>query len=565
MVDVLLTIFRQSCAACLLAMLSWLVAGLFVRPSRLHRLAFASLGFLTLPSVILIALHLLRIPITSAALWLTLSAGTLLAAGAAFMRKGGQREPTHEDTLELRVLLPFILILLVILFPFTPLTGIDTYKWQDVASTVGMEKRIAWMIHPLSLLGFTPRAYPCIQPLALALIQIMGGFNLEISFYILSLVSSCAGLLGAFLLGKKIFARPLDARLFAVLYVFSPVFLRYNHWVIGRGVFLAILPFLLLALTGWPRVRAIIWTFFVLLLLLASHKTGIAAVLLLTAALPFWLLLPHRENRPVVWLCAMASLGLALALSMRGSFAPASVLKVFIYQSATRFGWHIPAAAAGIWLFRGWLDQPAWRRFFPMLCLTLPLAYAREMYGALLALPFVAMAATIGVTTAMERWPAWQSRILWLVVILTTSGTLVIVGQRSFTAMSRDVRTAALFLNQYDPQGPLMIEAPGINRRYMQAYVAGCPRFSITAADTSVRIARPPAYRGDLHQLVQDMVKYLRNFMSLEDLRTDWYGVNPRLYYVVIDGTGMRPGGTRCIYNHAKIQIYAPDGQTVPP
>jgi hypothetical protein len=461
--------------------------------------------------------------------------------------------------------MPFIFILAIILFPFTPLTGIDTYKWQDVASTTGMEHRIAWLIHPLSLLGFTPRAYPCIQPLALAAIQIMGGFNPEASFYILSLASSCTGLLGAFLLGKKIFSTPLDARLFAVLYVFSPVFLRYNHWVIGRGIFLAVLPFLLLAVIGWPRIRALLWACLILLLLLASHKTGIAAVLLLAAALPFWLLLPRRDSRPAVWICALASLGLALALSLRGGLAPAGVLKVFIYQSATRFGWYIPATALGIWLFRGWLVHPAWRRFFPMLCLALPLAYAREMYGALLALPFVTMAATIGVVTAMARWPARRPCILRLVAALTTLGALIVVGQRSFAAMPRDVRTAAMFLNQYDPQGPLMIEAPGINRRYMQAYVAGCPRFSITTVDTSVRIARPPAYHGDLHPFVQDMVKYLRNFISLEDLQTDLYGVNPRLYYVVIDGTGTRPSATRRIYDRNGVQIYSPDGQTVPP
>jgi hypothetical protein len=200
-----------------------------------------------------------------------------------------------------------------------------------------------------------------------------------------------------------------------------------------------------------------------------------------------------------------------------------------------------------------------------MLCLALPLAYAREMYGALLALPFVTMAATIGVVTAMARWPARRPCILRLVAALTTLGALIVVGQRSFAAMPRDVRTAAMFLNQYDPQGPLMIEAPGINRRYMQAYVAGCPRFSITTVDTSVRIARPPAYHGDLHPFVQDMVKYLRNFISLEDLQTDLYGVNPRLYYVVIDGTGTRPAATRRIYDRNGVQIYSPDGQTVPP
>jgi hypothetical protein len=61
------------------------------------------------------------------------------------------------------------------------------------------------------------------------------------------------------------------------------------------------------------------------------------------------------------------------------------------------------------------------------------------------------------------------------------------------------------------------------------------------------------------------MVKYLRNFISLEDLQTDLYGVNPRLYYVVIDGTGTRPAATRRIYDRNGVQIYSPDGQTVPP
>ena len=64
---------------------------------------------------------------------------------------------------------------------------------------------------------------------------------------IASLYIGALGMLAAFLLGRRLFPQPRRAAWTALLYVASPVFMRYAHWATGRGLLVALMPLLVLA------------------------------------------------------------------------------------------------------------------------------------------------------------------------------------------------------------------------------------------------------------------------------------------------------------------------------
>jgi len=80
----------------------------------------------------------------------------------------------------------------------------------------------------------------------------------------------------------------------AFFYGFSPVFVRYNHWATGRGLFLALFPLFILSIIRLPGLKA--WGGLLLtgLLMTLSHKAGCVAVPALLLSLPDHLPPPLR-------------------------------------------------------------------------------------------------------------------------------------------------------------------------------------------------------------------------------------------------------------------------------
>ncbi len=564
----------------LLPLLGWLglASALLITPWLLARLviphgdgitttAGAGVIAVILNTGVPIGLHLAALPITA----VTLATPHLVLVLIVLLMKGffgRSLLPTPRPPL---AWLGLLLLFAALTLPLTHLAGVDTYKWQGLAKSVRVEACIPWLVHPASLLGFTPRSYPSAQPLTLASIQIMGGIGVGAGYYLFSLLSGFTGISLAWVLGRRVFDVPTHVPWFALFYICAPVSMRYQHWATGRGLFLSLLPLLLLTVLRLPRGRALVALPGVLLLLALSHKVGLIAGALVLISLPALLLLPRSARR--CWPLLLALPVLAAAVLLTPPFllpSPMGQPLGLIRQAITRFGWMLPVAALGLLGARGWLAHPARRRLFPAALLTLPAAFGRDPYGALIALPFVTLVATAGLAWLRDQClsRSWSfSRALFpLAGVATLLGALIIVGDRTRQAMPPRLWRAAMALEAIDPLGPFQVHAPGRARAQFHAYTSGCPRFLITpGATTGLILHRPPPLRGPPTEWLPQWVDFSRHLLEMREVEVDWYGVDPRDYFIIVDGEGEHPpdGGER-LYDREGIEIWTPVNPTRP-
>ncbi len=445
---------------------------------------------------------------------------------------------------------PLFLLYAVLVLPVTPIAGIDTYKWQDLASNVAVERAIPWLVHPASLLGFTPRAYPLAQPLVLASIQILGQTGVDWGFYLVSLLVGFTAITGAYALGRRLVDTGDHAWWLAFLYGFAPLLMRYGYWATGRGFVLALLP-LFICLLVEARALPLLGAGLLAALLALSHKAGLVAALALplaVAASP--LLAPVRSRRAVqiVLLVAAGAAGLLLAPG------PAA----WAIRAVSRFAWLMPLAVLG-WVATDWAETRGRRAVLAATLLTIPLLAADEPYGALLAAPFVAAAAAAGVAVLAHRGPLAHRAYLrpCLMGLVLLAAAVVLVRQAS-DSPSRAVWRAARFLDAHDPLGPFRIEAPGRVRTQMQAYVAGCPRFNVNVPpDAGLTVHRPPPLTGDRRTDLRQWTRWFRTALEVADTETAWYGGATNVYYVVVNAQGDAPPDARPIYSRDGVTILA--------
>ena len=534
------------------------VRNLIPRAGEALSLACTGAAAVALNTALLVLMDQARVPLSpqnlAVAYW-GLTLGLLVV-----LRLRGLPLATGRLTQDDRRLIPIALLFALLVYPFTYLAGIDTYKWQDLASAVRVERGIPWLIHPLSLFGFTPRSYPSAQPLLLGSIQITGALGVDAGYYVFSLFSGLTGLLAAFALGRRLF--PADGRhavWLALFYVFSPVFMRYNHWATGRGLFVALFPLFLLALMELPKPGAWAGALAMAPLLALSHKTGIVAVVLIAVSCGLLPFIPRQPSAPglALWLAPFLAAAILLSAPL-GVPSLAGCIAGFARGAVARFGWMLPLALLG--LFAAWpvVSAPHWRRLIPGFLLSLPLAFPRDMYGALIALPFVAAAATAGLAALGRARPAWAAVAIRAAVAASIAGAVVIVVHRSASATPERVRAAAQFLESIDPLGPFVIDAPGGIRNQIQAYVSGCPRFDVArGSGARINVAPPPPIAGQPRERFHAWTDYLRGVLSLADTEVDWYGRWPRHYIVTLSPPDQTPPGTRLIYDRDGVRIYA--------
>ncbi len=533
-----------------------------------------------IPLATALALHTASIPITPVSLslaHLTLFASTLVITRPwRFSRRFRSRTLPPPSTPFPFPLSAFCVLLFVILFPFTRFTGIDTYKWQDLATAVRMEQCIPWIVHPLSLLGFTPRAYPPAHPVLLATVQMIGGLGVDGGFAVISFFTALLGLTAAMRLANAMLPPHLTGAA-ALLYVLSPVFIRYAHWATGRGLFLAILPVFLALLieplssappTPAPAsvrigalLRRVLAITGIAILLLLTHKVALVAVPLCLLCTAIAALIPPRLPRLVPWLVSLPFIAVAAAVATPALLpAPAGILAGLVHTGTLRFAWMLPFSLIGLWTAAR--TAPPWRRSLPAALCAIPLAFERQMYGALIALPFVCMFAVAGFQSFTARMPAyvriWGIRILAIVTLL---GAVTTVWVRSQIACTPALYRAAQFLETHDPCGPFMLHTPGITRSRIQAYVSGCPRFTIHAGET-VRMQWTPRPRAQatLRATMDAWSATLRHFIAVSDIAIDWYGHPRAHYHFIIDGQGTAPPGAVLIYDREGIRIYETPG-----
>ena len=533
-----------------------LLARLFFRSARWPELfAVAGVMAIALNSAVPLLLHVAGCPITRISLaGVHLLLLLILLVACRICRPGLPPDPDPEE----RRLIGLFAAFAVLVLPITCLAGIDTYKWQDLATSVAVEGRIAWLIHPLSLLGFTPRAYPGAQPLTLATAQVLGGLGVETGYYAVSLLSGATGIFGAAMLGRRLFTRQGSALLAAFLYGFSPVFIRYNHWATGRGFVLALLPVYMMSALALPRARGWLAFAFLSFLLALSHKAGLVAVPLICISLVAAPLLPRRMPRSLLYVLAVLVLSAVVVAAPRVLLPPPFGQALGALRAdITRFAWMTPLGVAGIVAAAKWFNDTARRRLLPMLLVTFPLAHHPEMYGALLALPLVCMAATDGIEACRQRFPRGTRHLLRGMVMITLVGAVAILANRSLAATPRAVRAAARFLERHDPAGPYIIDAPAYTPQ-LQAYVSGCPRFAFeTQGPVQLRLRVPcPAPDASIPGRMKHWIILLRDPFVIHGVRTWWYGENPAKYSITINSAGRVPAGFEKLYEDDGVAVF---------
>ncbi len=453
----------------------------------------------------------------------------------------------------------------VLALPYTHMVGIDTYKWQDLASAVANEHAIPWLVHPLALLGFAPRAYPSAQPLLLATIQLLGATGVDAGFGLLSLFTGGLALAAMTTLARSLWPAATDNRALGagLLYVAAPVFLRYGCWATGRGLLLAVLPLLLWAIVRLPAPAAAGGLAAAALLAALSHKAGLVAVGLIGAAALATPLCARVRTRPALWLLLLPCAAGALLLAPSPLLPwPCGTPLGAARQALARFGVLAPLALAGLAGTAAWTAPGPLRRLLLPLLVTLPLACAAEMYGALLALPLVVVAAVTAqplLDAAGGRRTPWLRGIVLGLVALAAVGTVVRQTVREHTPQR--LWQAAQFINATDPLGPCRIEATyPLARRQIQGYVTGCPRFTVATgarpARATVTTAPPPAWRGPPTAWLRAWIHYLRGGFDIEGAAVSWYGDVRRVYHVVVDGSTPPPAGAERVYAREGVEIY---------
>lgn len=539
----------------------WLISRLLLpRQSRLITIAGWGPAMIALNIGVPITLHLLAIPITPSTLALahTLIFSLLLMVALPLLRQKQPNQPPLaaqcQDPAN-RIPLATLLLFALLVIPFGHIAGIDTYKWQDLAGNVAVEQRISWLIHPLSLLGFTPRSYSSAQPLVLATIQILGHTGIDWGFYLLSITFGLTGFAGARLLGRHLFPTGSSANWLAALYLLSPVFMRYNYWATGRGLMIALLPVYLLVLLklGHALTASRLSSRYSLIplipawlalsaLLMLSHKAGVVGAILIPVLLMLSPALRLLYGRWGLWSAGVIVLGLGLLLT---GGQPVSL----VTRLVTRFGWLLPLALLAFTSSPAALMTPPFRTLTAGGLATLVLSCTPDMYGALLALPFVTCIAAVG----LEKIK-WRPAVILGLIALPA---LVIVINQTRDSPGDDVYRAAQFIEQHDPRGPFRLEAPGAARRQIQAYVSGCPRFTVqVGTETSIRYHPLPPWSGNLAQDARVWIDTLRRVVGLHGSGTDWYGEGAKVYYITIGGEGHKPPRATPLFTSGSVTVF---------
>ncbi|MEI6564970.1 MAG: hypothetical protein WCO42_11765 [bacterium] len=538
----------------------WFISRLLLpRQSRLITLAGWGPVMVAVNVIVPVSLHLLDIAITpdSLACAHILLAGLSLAGAWRFCFAQGKQSlfAGCVDFCSNRPLIACAILFALLVLPVSHLAGIDTYKWQDLAGNVAVEQRISWLIHPLSLLGFTPRSYSSAQPLVLATIEILGHTGVDWGFYILSVAFGMAGLSGAWVLARHLFKSDTAATWFGILYIFSPVFMRYNYWATGRGLTVALLPVYLLVLlkigeafpprniSRWKTLLLLIPAWFCLSLLLSiAHKAGLIGAGLIPILFVISPVLALVRGRWGLLLAGLASLMIGLILADGNPLT-------LTYRLITRFGWLLPLFILALVSAPERFGTPSFRAMLSAGLATLVLSCTPDMYGALLALPFITFIAAIGFETLAGR-----SRVKLALILIPA---LAIVINQTRDSPDAALYRAACFIEQHDPRGPFRIEASGAARRQIQAYVSGCPRFTVRSGEAALpTLHHPPHGTGSLPHDARAWIDYLRRMFELRGADTDWYGDGNKVYYVTVDGLGTVPPQARQLFQDGNVAVF---------
>ena len=172
--------------------------------------------------------------------------------------------------------------------------GADTTFIHTLATSIAVEGRASWIVHPTSYFGLYALSYPSAIPFYFAAGTILTGIPVEGIMLILGWVTSVVGVLGAFLVARKLRRDDIFALTVATLLAFSPFFVKDTFWVGStRGFVVSLVPVFLLLAIGSLRthqLRQVALAFVLFIVLAAIHRMGFLVFFVIVAymfAVPF--------------------------------------------------------------------------------------------------------------------------------------------------------------------------------------------------------------------------------------------------------------------------------------
>ena len=172
--------------------------------------------------------------------------------------------------------------------------GSDTTFVHALTDSIVQNGRGPWILQPLSYFGLYGLSYPSAMPFFFASASLLGNTPIEAVTLVSGWAAAVSGMLGAFLLARRIRRDDTFALLVAAVFSLAPFLVKDTFWVAStRGFVVALLPVFVLLLVRFlvhRIVRDIALALLLFVLLAAIHRMGTLALFFLVAfvfAIPF--------------------------------------------------------------------------------------------------------------------------------------------------------------------------------------------------------------------------------------------------------------------------------------
>ncbi len=179
----------------------------------------------------------------------------------------------------------------------------DAHFYTFLANSISEFGQIKWIVTPMSYFGIYPFSSDTAYPLFLSAISQMAGVSLDTSLFFLTFSLSIMGLLGVFILLKKIFNTPIFVACGIFFYALAPIVVWRSSWSLtSRILAIYAIPFFLYFLMQTSqkehRNSFLLLSGMSALLIFLSHKLAYFAIPLILAYFVSRLLIKTKNIVP---------------------------------------------------------------------------------------------------------------------------------------------------------------------------------------------------------------------------------------------------------------------------
>ena len=336
--------------------------------------------------------------------------------------------------------------------------GSDTAFIHTLASSIVLEGRAVWIIHPTSYFGLYALSYPSAIPFYFASGAMLCGITIEGFMLIFGWLSGTVGVAGSFIAARKLRRDDLFALLTSFLFSLAPFFIKDTFWVGStRGFVVALLPvFLLLAIGGLSayQLRRVGLALALFVVMAAIHRMGFLVFFVVLAyvfAIPFHRITQRlrfaltRYERPARYALVLTTLGSFLGVFYvqflypgvggadvvdqygSGAFFTGASFPVLLLNMgvslAGKVGLLFPIALWGFVAYAWQRPKEATDKFLlATILLFMPMLSLRDYMGEFL-IPFFTILVVVGLTSAQRFFPRRKKLLaLALAGLLVSSG-----------------------------------------------------------------------------------------------------------------------------------------------